>query len=247
MLPVKEAVVQSFISSQRAISGQQWSRDFDNSTVRNNFEAPTGSKLSAEVSNSVYNISKRLFDLIGSSLLIFFTAPLMIGAIISIKLTSPGAIIFRQKRLTIGGKVFTLLKFSTMVSDAETVTGAVWATSDDPRITRVGKLLRRTRIDELPQLFNVISGEMSLIGPRPERPEFCEELSQKFPSFHKRFEVKAGITGLAQVGNGYASCLNSYRKKLALDLLYIQNQSILLDLQISLKTLLVILTGNGAR
>lgn len=247
MLAAKEAVVESFVNNGKSVNSRQWSRPLGSGVLLNSFNLPENSDESAQKAISGYDIFKRFFDVLGASLLIFFTSPLMIGAVIAVKLTSPGPIIFRQKRLTIGSKVFTLLKFRTMVSNAETGTGAVWAANNDPRITRLGKFLRRTRIDELPQLFNVLAGDMSLIGPRPERPEFSEKLSEEFPSFNKRLEVKAGITGLAQVGSGYAACLSSYRKKLALDLLYIQNRCLLLDLKISLKTILVILTGSGAR
>jgi len=198
-------------------------------------------------SSRTYDLFKQGFDVLGALALLIATAPLTIFAAMAIKITSPGPIIFRQDRLTKGGKHFSLLKFRTMVANAETGTGAIWAQQNDPRVTRLGRFLRRTRIDELPQLFNVLSGDMSLIGPRPERPEFSDKLAEQFPSFNKRLEVKAGITGLAQVGSGYASCLSSYRKKLALDLLYIQNRCLLLDLKITLKTILVILTGSGAR
>lgn len=196
---------------------------------------------------ALYDIVKRTFDISGALLLGGILSPVIAATALIVKLGSPGPVIFRQKRLTKDGKVFTLLKFRTMVEDAERDVGAVWAANDDPRVTALGRFLRRTRLDELPQLFNVLQGDMSLIGPRPERPELADQLSKEFPSFHRRLEVKAGITGLAQVGSGYASCLRSYRKKLALDLLYIQNRCMLLDLRIALKTILVIITGSGAR
>lgn len=194
-----------------------------------------------------YDSFKRVFDLVGACSLLVAVSPIMVLAAVAVKLGSPGPVIFRQTRLTKGNKVFTLLKFRTMVAGAEDGTGAVWAIDRDPRITGLGMFLRKTRIDELPQLFNVLSGEMSLIGPRPERPEIAEQLIKELPSFQKRLEVKAGITGLAQVGTGYASCLRSYRKKLALDLIYIQNRCLLLDLRIALKTILVVVTGTGAK
>ena len=238
MLAAKEAAVEGFINSSERIASSNWDSELDSSALDNSAD---------KLQVIGYDIFKRLFDLVGAVLLIVLTSPLMIAAIIAVKITSPGPIVFKQKRLTRGGKIFTLLKFRTMVSNAETGTGAVWAETNDPRVTKLGKFLRRTRIDELPQLFNVLAGDMSIIGPRPERPEFSEKLSKEFPSFNKRLEVKAGITGLAQVGSGYASCLSSYRKKLALDLLYIQNRCLMLDLKISLKTVLVIITGSGAR
>ena len=134
-----------------------------------------------------------------------------------------------------------------MIANAEGSSGAVWAATNDPRVTTVGKFLRSSRLDELPQLVNVLKGEMSLIGPRPERPEFAETLEEQLPQFGKRLAVKGGITGLAQVSAGYAACIDSYREKLALDLLYIKNRSLLLDLSIALQTVKVVLTGNGAR
>ena len=238
MLAAKEAVVESFINPSEITKNSQWD------SLRTGIVSAEDVIQNAATS---YDFFKRVFDLVGASLLIVATSPLMIAAIIAVKLTSEGPIIFKQNRLTRGSKVFTLLKFRTMVFNAENETGAVFAVNNDPRVTRLGKFLRRTRIDELPQLFNVLQGDMSLIGPRPERPEFSEKLAKEFPSFNKRLEVKAGITGLAQVGSGYAACLSSYRKKLALDLLYIQNRCFMLDLKISLKTILVIITGSGAR
>lgn len=238
MLATKEAVVESFINSGAISGSSRWeTNEPSNECTQNTFQNQS----------SRYDFYKRIFDLLGASLLIVVTSPLLVVAILAIKLTSPGPIIFKQKRLTQGSRVFILLKLRTMVFGAETETGAVWAKDNDPRVTRLGKFLRRTRIDELPQLLNVLRGDMSLIGPRPERPEFSEMLAKEFPSFNKRLEVKAGITGLAQVGSGYAANLSSYRKKLALDLLYIQNRSLMLDFKISLKTILVIITGSGAR
>jgi len=248
MLAAKEAVIESFINSRQVRASSKSNYKFGSaSEVKDNSANIESSDNAIDAVNFGYDTFKRVFDLLGSSFLILATSPLMIAAVLAVKLTSPGPIVFKQKRLTRGAKIFTLLKFRTMVSNAENSTGAVWAESNDPRITKLGKFLRRTRIDELPQLFNVLAGDMSLIGPRPERPEFSEKLCKEFPSFNKRLEVKAGITGLAQVGSGYAACLSSYRKKLALDLLYIQNRCLLLDLKITLKTVLVIITGSGAR
>jgi lipopolysaccharide/colanic/teichoic acid biosynthesis glycosyltransferase len=140
-----------------------------------------------------------------------------------------------------------MFKFRTMRTNAERDGKAVWATASDPRVTKIGKLLRRTRLDELPQLINVLTGDMSLIGPRPERPEIARELSERFPSFNKRLKVKAGLTGLAQVQHGYAASSEAYRKKLAWDLVYIRKQSIALELEIAARTCVVVLTGDGAR
>lgn len=174
-------------------------------------------------------------------------SPLMALIAVAVACTSHGSVVFSQKRLTKGGRIFTMYKFRTMHCDAEAKTGAVWASYCDPRVTTVGRILRVTRLDELPQLVNVMLGDMSLIGPRPERPELAEQLSRELPQFSRRMEVNAGITGLAQTALGYASSVRGYRRKLALDIQYIENRSLLLDLVIALKTVVVVITGTGAR
>jgi lipopolysaccharide/colanic/teichoic acid biosynthesis glycosyltransferase len=194
-----------------------------------------------------YDRLKRVLDFLGANLLLIITLPLFAIIAIAVRIDSPGPAIFRQRRLTDGGREFTILKFRTMRSDAERHTGAVWAESGDPRVTRVGRLLRNSRLDELPQFINVICGEMSLIGPRPERPEFASKLAEDLPGFNRRLRVKAGITGLAQTSSGYAASVSSYRKKLACDILYVRKRSLLLDLRIALRTIIVVITGNGAR
>ncbi len=194
-----------------------------------------------------YDTGKRVFDLFFSLFLLVFLLPVILVVAILVFFSSGRPIIFTQNRLTKDKRVFTMYKFRSMRKDAEAKTGAVWATLKDPRITKIGSFLRVTRLDELPQLINVIKGDMSLIGPRPERPEIAKELVKELPSFYKRLEVKAGLTGLAQVNKGYASNIDSYKKKLALDILYIKKRSFVLDLYISLKTILVIITGSGAR
>lgn len=194
-----------------------------------------------------YDYFKRGFDFVGSLLLLIFLLPVMFFIVIAVKLSSSGPIIFSQKRLTQGGRIFTMYKFRTMRVDAENKTGPIWAAAIDPRVTSVGRFLRISRLDELPQLLNVLIGDMSLIGPRPERPEIAAELIKEFPNFDQRLNVKAGITGLAQIALGYASCVNSYRRKLNYDLIYINNRCLLLDLRIALKTIRVVLTGHGAR
>lgn len=196
---------------------------------------------------TIYDVVKRGLDLIGATALLIVLAPLLALVALAVKLDSAGPVIFAQRRLTIGGKVFTMLKFRTMRADAESATGAVWAAKSDPRVTSIGRYLRVFRLDELPQLINVIRGEMSLIGPRPERPEIATDLSKDLPSFNHRLAVKAGITGLAQTTSGYASSVESYRKKLAWDILYVRNRCLLLDLRIAIKTVFVVLTGSGAR
>jgi exopolysaccharide biosynthesis polyprenyl glycosylphosphotransferase len=194
-----------------------------------------------------YDTLKRLLDMVGVLLLLIPLFPVMLFTALLVRVTSRGPVIFMQRRLTQGGLTFTMYKFRTMRTDAEKETGAVWASDNDPRITPCGKFLRKTRLDELPQLLNVITGDMSLIGPRPERPEFAKKLSEELPHFDRRLEVKAGLTGLAQVAAGYASDMKAYRRKLALDLIYVENRSLLLDLKIAIKTVFVVLTGNGAR
>lgn len=198
-------------------------------------------------SRFIYDAVKRILDIVAAGLLLIFLAPLMGLIALAVGATSGWPIIFSQKRLTDGCKVFTLYKFRTMRRDAEAKSGAVWASARDPRITPLGRFLRVSRLDELPQLVNVLIGDMSLIGPRPERPEIAAELSKELASFDDRHAVKAGITGLAQIMGGYASTMRGYRRKVALDLIYIRNRSLLLDLKIAIKTIAVILTGSGAR
>ncbi len=194
-----------------------------------------------------YPMFKRSIDVAGSASLLAVVFPLMVGVAVAIKLSSPGPIFFRQARLTKGGRVFTLLKFRSMVNHAERSSGAVLAVKGDARVTRFGKFLRKTRLDELPQLINVLEGDMSLIGPRPERPEIACELVRSIPRFNRRLETKAGLTGLAQVIQGYPDGVRGYRRKLGLDLLYIRQSSLVLDAWIALKTVSVVLTGSGAR
>ena len=194
-----------------------------------------------------FDAVKRLTDIFLSTLLIILLSPVMLAAAAAVKLSSPGPIIFRQRRLTAGGKVFTMYKFRTMRVDAEHASGPVWAEENDPRVTPIGRFLRISHLDELPQLLNVLTGDMSFVGPRPERPELVEKLEAEFPGFKKRLTVKGGITGLAQVSEGYAADMQSYRKKLSYDLMYVKKRSLLLDLGILLKTVLVVITGMGAR
>lgn len=213
---------------------------------------PSGAQLEERRSDAhkphyLYPLAKRLIDVAGSASLLALLSPLMVGVAVGVKLSSPGPICFRQARLTRGGRVFTLLKFRSMVDDAERSSGAVLAVKGDARVTRFGRFLRATRLDELPQLINVLQGDMSLIGPRPERPEIARELVRSIPRFNRRLETKAGLTGLAQVIQGYPDGVRGYRRKLGLDILYIQQSSLVLDAWIALKTVSVVLTGSGAR
>jgi exopolysaccharide biosynthesis polyprenyl glycosylphosphotransferase len=190
---------------------------------------------------------RRTLD-VGLSLLgLILSAPVMAVAALSIKVASPGPALFRQARVGKDGKVFMLYKFRSMSVDAEQLTGPVWASEDDPRITRVGRLLRKIRLDETPQMFNVLRGDMSFIGPRPERPVFVNQLKEEIPYYVLRFAVKPGITGWAQVKYPYGSTVEDALEKLQYDLYYIKNTSIFLDLLILLRSIQVVLFGRGAR
>lgn len=189
---------------------------------------------------------KRILDLCAAFILLVCTSPIMLLAALAVRLESPGPVIYSQRRVGLFGKTFTVFKFRSMRNDAEK-NGAVWAMKSDPRVTKVGKFIRKTRIDELPQLWNVLKGEMSLIGPRPERPEFVEELEKEIPFYSLRHAVKPGVTGWAQVCYPYGSSVDDSRRKLEYDLYYAKNMSLLLDIKIVLKTIGVILFPKGAR
>lgn len=203
--------------------------------------------LGQEIKFQIVDALKRGIDVLLAIFLLALLLPLMLIIAVAVRLSSPGPAVFAQRRLTDGGKVFTMYKFRTMRFDAEKGTGAVMARKSDPRVTLLGRFLRKTRLDELPQLLNVIVGDMSLIGPRPERPEIAKQLAKDLPEMRKRLAVKAGLTGLAQVNVGYASSAEDYKEKLDLDLKYIENRSLLLDLRILLRTIKVIITGFGSR
>ena len=183
---------------------------------------------------------KRLFDILVSLMILIPFSPVLLAAMLAVWLGDRGAVFYRQERVTLGGRGFKILKLRTMRSDAEKG-GAVWAAAGDSRVTAVGRFLRRTRIDELPQLFNVLAGDMSLVGPRPERPEFIAQLSQQLPLYHERHAVKAGLTGWAQVNYPYGASLDDARSKLSYDLYYVKNFNILFDLRIVLQTLRVVM------
>jgi exopolysaccharide biosynthesis polyprenyl glycosylphosphotransferase len=191
--------------------------------------------------------AKRIADLLVAIFLLGFTAPLILLVAIAIWYDSPGAILYRQERVGHRGRRFQVLKFRSMVQDAEKDGRAIWAVDRDPRITRVGRFIRLVRIDELPQLVNVIRGEMSMIGPRPERPMFVEQLNLAIPSFNTRHDIKPGITGWAQVNYRYGSSIEDAAHKLEYDLYYIRNWSALLDLKILGMTVGVVILRKGAR
>jgi sugar transferase (PEP-CTERM system associated) len=189
---------------------------------------------------------KRLFDLTASVLVLAVTSPVLLCAVLAIRWEGPGPVLYRQERVTQGGRHFRILKLRTMRVDAE-ASGAVWAATKDARITRVGAFLRRTRIDELPQLVNVLRGEMSFVGPRPERPVFVTELVRQIPLYNERHMVKAGLTGWAQINYPYGASVDDARSKLSYDLYYVKNFSVLFDLVILLQTLRVVLWPSGVR
>jgi len=189
---------------------------------------------------------KRTFDLVVSLTMLVLTAPLIILGMLAIRMEGPGPVFYRQERVTLDGITFQILKLRTMHVDAE-ASGAVWAALKDNRITRSGTILRRTRIDELPQLINILKGEMSFVGPRPERPIFVDELAALIPLYRERHMVKAGLTGWAQVNYPYGASVDDARSKLSYDLYYVKNFSILFDFVILLQTLRVVLWPSGGR
>jgi sugar transferase (PEP-CTERM system associated) len=191
-------------------------------------------------------LQKRIFSLVISAVLLMLSAPITLLAMVLIKLDSRGPVFFGQERVGQDGLTFKLWKFRSMREDAEKETGPVWASLDDPRVTRVGRILRRMRLDELPQLFNVLRGDMSLVGPRPERPHFVHELAEKIPFYHLRHSVKPGVTGWAQISYHYGSSLNDAIEKLQYDLFYIRNMSWLLDTLIVFQTIKIVLFQRGS-
>jgi sugar transferase (PEP-CTERM system associated) len=196
---------------------------------------------------SVRRAARRTFDLVASIGLLVLATPLILAGAVAIWLESRGPVLFRQLRVGLDGQAFLLLKFRSMVPNAESITGACWAEANDPRITRVGRVLRKFRIDELPQIFNVLKGEMSFVGPRPERPEFVDELGRKIPFYRERHSVKPGITGWAQLRYPYGATEEDAMEKLQYDLYYVKNQSLLFDFLILLQTAEVVLWGRGVR
>jgi lipopolysaccharide/colanic/teichoic acid biosynthesis glycosyltransferase len=229
----------------------------------------------ASLKVAIVRFTKRTIDIFGALVGLLLTVPIWLVIPLLIKLTSRGPVFYTQVRVgrdrrngprrfhsrtdvvdrrsrdrrreDHGGSLFQVIKFRTMVHNAEKMTGPVWAAKNDPRITPLGAFLRKTRIDEIPQFVNVLLGHMSLVGPRPERPKFVDEFSEKLSSYSRRLEVKPGITGLAQVEGGYDTSLASVADKLRYDLDYIDNWSLWMDIRIMLKTVLVVLTGRGAQ
>ncbi len=228
----------------------------------------------AEFLGKVIRVAKRTTDIVAAVVGLVLTIPVWLILPILIKLGSRGPVFYTQvrvgadlrkrsrrycqqtdvadrrnrerRRCDHNGRLFKLIKFRTMVADAERASGPVWATKNDPRITRLGALMRKTRLDEIPQFINILIGDMSLIGPRPERPSFVEELCGKIDDYSRRLEIKPGLTGLAQVESGYDSSLASVAEKVRYDIEYIDNWSYWMDVKIMLKTVVVVLTGKGA-
>jgi len=197
---------------------------------------------------SIYNrYGKRIIEVAIVLLLLPVAVVLIAVCAFLIKIFSPGPVFYRQKRVGRGGKPFGLLKLRTMTPDAESKTGPVWATEDDSRVTGIGRLLRRTRLDELPQLFQVLTGEMALIGPRPERPQFVRQFAHDLPFYLTRLSVRPGITGWAQVNFHYDGCPGDVSEKLWYDLYYIRHLSLWLDMKILCHTVGVVIRGSGAR
>ncbi|MBL8240549.1 MAG: sugar transferase [Bryobacterales bacterium] len=191
--------------------------------------------------------TQQVYSFIVALLGAIVTLPLMLAAALAVKLTSKGPVLYRQTRVGLNGKLISVLKFRSMFVDAEAATGAVWASKNDPRITLIGKYLRTFRIDELPQFWNVLRGDMSFVGPRPERPEFVQALSEKIPFYRQRHCVKPGLTGWAQINHKYGDTIEDTITKLEYDLYYIKHISFSLDMYIVLNTLKTVLLGRGAQ
>ncbi len=195
---------------------------------------------------AVRTIVKRIFDIICASILILLALPIMAAAAFAIVLENGFPILYRQERVGLNGRLFNVIKFRSMRRDAEKDGKPVWATAQDNRTTRVGKIIRKLRIDELPQLFSVLSGDMSLVGPRPERPFFVDQLTKEIPFYAVRHSVKPGVTGWAQVRYHYGATVEDSAEKLQYDLYYVKNHSLFLDILVLFETIGVVLTGKGA-
>jgi sugar transferase (PEP-CTERM system associated) len=197
--------------------------------------------------STVNRILRRIVNFCAALMGLIVALPLIPLVAIAVKLSSTGPVLYRQIRVGRGGETFYCYKFRTMRQDAEADTGATWATDDDPRITKVGKYLRMLRLDEIPQLWCVLKGDMHFVGPRPERPEFVEWLTREIPYYNMRHLVRPGITGWAQVQYKYGNTLEDAREKLQYDLFYIKNASIALDLLILFQTVKIVVLGRGAK
>jgi lipopolysaccharide/colanic/teichoic acid biosynthesis glycosyltransferase len=190
-------------------------------------------------------LMKRAVDVSLALTILLLSWPLMLLTALAVRLDSPGPILFKQERVGLEGRRFTLMKFRSMRADAEKLSGPVWSSEDDPRITRVGRFIRKTRLDELPQLFNVLRGSMSLVGPRPERQHFVDELAEMIPYYHQRHIVKPGLTGWAQINYPYGNTQEDALHKLQYELFYIKNHSVLFDLSILFSTIRTVVLRQG--
>lgn len=190
---------------------------------------------------------KRIFDLFLATLGLTIALPISLLVAFLIKITSRGPIIYKQKRVGKGGAIFEIYKFRTMSVDAEKETGAVWAKENDPRVTPIGRILRKSHIDEIPQFLNVIKGQMSIVGPRPERPEIVRDLKTLIADYEQRLAVKPGITGLAQIYHKYDETIEDVKKKIKYDLLYIKRMCWLVEVRILAQTFVTSLLGKNSR
>ena len=195
----------------------------------------------------MWRVMKRALDLAIAVLLFALTSPVLLAIVVAVKLSSPGPILYRQIRVGLNGRPFVMYKFRSMRLDAETGRVPQWAAQRDPRATRVGRWLRQFHLDELPQLFNILRGDMSFVGPRPERPEFVEILTKQLPCYRIRHAVKPGLTGWAQINYPYGASVEDARRKLAFDLFYVERAGVFFDLFVVMRTARVVLLGQGAR
>ena len=202
-------------------------------------------QINPEIMSQQQKFAKRLIDVVTAFIILSVFSPLWLLLGLAIKVNSRGPILYRQERVGLNGKRFMAFKFRSMVQDAELDTGPVWADKDDPRITKIGRFMRRFRLDEIPQFINVIRGQMSVVGPRPERPYFVQQLSEEFPFYYRRHKVRPGISGWAQIKHPYDSDLEDVQEKLKYDFFYIENAGLSLDLKIMVSTMAVMLSGKG--
>ena len=205
--------------------------------------AVTSNEVLRSENNTIYIFFKRFLDILLSIIGLFIGISLIVLFSILIILETPGPPIYKQERVGQNGRIFTIYKLRSMYNDAEK-NGAQWASKNDSRVTKIGAFIRRTRIDELPQLLNILKGDMSIVGPRPERPSFTIAFNYEIPGFINRLQVKPGLTGWAQINGGYEM---TPKEKLEADMYYIKNRNMLMDLKIILLTVKVVLTGKGAR
>jgi sugar transferase (PEP-CTERM system associated) len=245
-LPVQELLELRFAGFRIEHAAQLYESVFGRVCTRE--FRPSDLIFSSEMSPKVSSISlQTLYCTLFSAVLLFVAAPLMLLVALAVRLTSPGPVLYRQTRVGKGDEPFTVYKFRSMYADAEARTGAVWATRNDPRITPLGRFLRTSRLDELPQLYNVLRGDMAIAGPRPERPEFVKTLNEKIPFYRQRHCVKPGITGWAQINYKYGDTMEDTIMKLEYDLYYIKNISIALDAYIFFHTIKTMLLARGAQ